>query len=57
MPLRVRVTLWQCSALDLKVVSLILAHDSLVRGAALSLTLAELYGLQLSSLVGLFNHL
>ena len=31
---------------DLKVVSLILAHGSfLVRGLALSLTLAELYGL------------
>ena len=36
----------QCSARDLKVASSILGHGSLlVRGAALSLTLAELNGL------------
>ena len=36
----------QCSARDLKVASSILAHGSfLVRGAALLLILAELYGL------------
>ena len=36
----------QCSARDLKVASLILAHSSfLVRGLVLSLTLADLYGL------------
>ena len=36
----------QCSAHDLKVVSLILTHGSfLVKGTALLLTLAELYDL------------
>ena len=46
----------QCSARDLKVASLVLAHGSfLVREVVLSLTLAELYGLLLLSLGGIIK--
>ena len=46
----------QCSTRDLRIASLVLAHCSfLVRGVALLLTLAELYGLQMPSSGGFFN--